>query len=91
MAIDAINRDRQKARPVRDIGDDGHNILIDDIDANTQYIGKSENIGDATSVEKWAIKKIVTSGTVTSTLYANGDPFDVYNKEWDERANYSYS
>lgn len=62
--------------------------LIDEPDANTTYIGRSRQGGD-TSLEQWQIKKITVSGTVTTIAYASGD--DNYDKEWDERANYSYS
>lgn len=90
MADPTEAREYQKALRTYDVGGDGYNLLIDDVDANTQYIGRAE-IGSSTGAEVWAIKKIVTSGTVTSTTYAEGDPFDVFDKEWDERTNYSYS
>lgn len=89
MAINEINRDRQNAKPVRQI-EDGLKF-IDDVDATTQIIGKRENHSVAEGDAKWALKKVVTTLTVTKELYAEGEPFDVYNKTWTGRAGYSYS
>jgi len=90
MAIDQFNRDAQKAKVVRTTTRNT-NQIIDDASATLQYVGESESIGDATSASKWAIKKVETVGNITTTTYANGEPFDVYNKIWDNRAGYSYS
>jgi hypothetical protein len=90
MAIDPINRDAVKAKIVR-VTTRNTNQIIDDASATLQYIGESESIGDATSAAKWSIKKVETVGNITTTTYANGDPIDVYNKIWDNRAGFSYS
>ena len=62
--------------------------IIDEVDNSTTYIGKAK-MGALTGSEDWQIKRISINGTETSISFANGDT--TYNKEWDERANYSYS
>lgn len=62
-------------------------IKIDKVDADNRYIGKAAH-SVAASAELWQIKKISTSGTVTTISYADG--VETYTKEWDERASYSY-
>jgi hypothetical protein len=89
MAIDEQNRDSENARPVRQI-EDGLKF-IDDVDASTQIIGKRENHSVAEGDAKWALKKVTTTGNITKELYAEGEPFDVFNKTWTGRAGYSYS
>jgi len=63
-------------------------ILIDKVDSATIYIGKAK-MGASTSDSVWQIQKIVTTGTVTEILYADGD--DSYNNKWTEREILSYS
>lgn len=62
--------------------------LVDEVDSSTTYVGEAQ-IGTATSVAEWRIKKISTSSTITTIAYAQGD--SNFNSEWDERTNYSYS
>lgn len=62
--------------------------LIDEVDANTTYVGYAK-LGTATSAASWKILKISVSGTVTTTTYADGD--DLFNNIWDDRASLSYS
>lgn len=62
-------------------------ILIDEADENTTYIGKSKLDGN-TANEEWQIRRIQVSGTVTAFSFADGS--DNYDKEWDERVNYTY-
>ena len=59
---------------------------IDEVDANTTYVGWAQR-GEATSASSWLIKKISVSGTVTSTQWAS----TVYDQVWDDRASLSYS
>jgi hypothetical protein len=59
-----------------------------DSDGDITYIGKAL-VGSGTGSLVWQIKKILTSGTITTIGYANGTTS--YDKEWDERASYSYS
>lgn len=61
---------------------------IDSVDANTTYIGNAQ-IGTATSIAEWQIKKITVSGTVTLIQWANGT--DAFTAEFDERLTYTYS
>lgn len=63
-------------------------VLIDVVDDTTTYIGRAK-MGGAVGDTVWQIKKILTSGTVTSFSFADGN--DNYDNEWDERANYTYS
>ena len=62
--------------------------LVDQVDANTTYIGIGK-MGEATSSPVWQIRKMLTSGTVTAIKYANGT--DAYNQIWDNRGSFSYS
>lgn len=53
------------------------------------YIGYAEP-GVFVSESKWAIKKLTYSGgVVTQEDWASGE--NTFDKEWDERASYSYS
>lgn len=61
---------------------------IDAVDSSTTYIGKAKQ-GTATSADDWQIKKILTSGSITTISYAGGT--DTYDKVWDDRDSYSYS
>ena len=63
-------------------------VEIDEVDSDTTYIGLAK-MGADTSNEVWLILKITTTDTVTSIVFADGDPD--YNNEWDERANLDYS
>ena len=62
--------------------------LVDNVDANTSYYGMA-NPGTPTSSSYWKIQKKTVVGTVTSYLYAEGN--SSFDKEWDERATYTYS
>ena len=63
-------------------------ILIDEVDANTTYIGKSKP-GVATSDPYWRICKISKSGNVTTIAFAGGK--DTFENIWTQRLSYSYS
>ena len=54
--------------------------LIDQVDSNTTYIGVSK-LGELPASPIWQIRKLLTSGTVTSIKYANGS--DAFNQIWD--------
>ena len=62
--------------------------LIDAVDSTQTYIGKSGH-GLSTSSAVWQIKKILTSGTVTTISYADGN--DNYDNVWDDRSSLTYS
>lgn len=61
---------------------------IDSVDANTTYIGTAQ-IGAATSSALWQIKRILTSGTITTIAWASGT--DAFTNIWDNRVSLSYS
>ena len=61
---------------------------IDSPNANTTYIGVAKT-GTLTSGALWRIKKILTSGYVTTILWADGNTF--FDNVWDNRASLSYS
>ena len=69
-------------------GQDNYAIQIDEIDANTIYIGRAEE-GTLSADPYWQIKKISIVGTVTSILWADGD--DNFDNVWNNRASLSYS
>lgn len=61
---------------------------IDEVSSSVTYIAKA-GIGASVGSASWQIKKILTSGTVTSITYAGGT--DNYDQVWDNRASLSYS
>jgi len=63
--------------------------IIDEVDANTTYIGISQTRGDLTSSTTWQIKRIKKTGTVTMTEFPNGEIG--FNFSWDSRATYTYN
>lgn len=62
-------------------------ILIDEVDANTTYVGYG-NPKSATSARDWEIKKVVTSGTVTTSKWAADDA--EFPHIWDNRTTLTY-
>lgn len=63
-------------------------VMVDAGDANGVYVGEA-GAGSALGSAVWRIMKIIKSGTTTSVKYA--DNSTSFNKEWDERANYTYT
>ena len=63
-----------------------YKTLIDEVSTTVTYVGKAIT-GTASSTAEWLIQKISVSGDITTVAYASDD----YDKEWDERATYSYS
>jgi hypothetical protein len=61
--------------------------LIDEVDSNTIYVGIASR-ATITSASSWQIIKILTTGTVTSVLYPNGNDGFLYI--WDNRTTYTY-
>lgn len=70
------------------VTDGNYTTMIDEASATVTYVGKAQ-IGTATSVAEWQIKKITVAGSVTSITYASGT--DAFTNEWDERATYVFS
>lgn len=62
--------------------------LIDEASDTVTYLGFAKT-GSATSASSWQIKKILTSGNVTSIQFADGN--DDYDNVWDDRASLDYS
>ena len=67
-------------------GGDSAKQIIDEADASTTYVGWALR-GTATSEAKWLIKRILVSGTTTTTEWASTK----HDQEWDDRATLSYS
>jgi len=67
---------------------DNYTTQVDEVDANTTYVGKAL-IGTPTSTDQWQIKKVSVSGTVTTIGFAGGT--DAYANIWDSRVGLSYS
>lgn len=65
-----------------------YSILLDDPDSSTTYVGKAP-FATATSSAGWQIRKILSSGTVTSILWADGN--DNFDNIWDNRTSLTYS
>ena len=61
---------------------------VDEVDANTTYIGNAF-MGSPVTEAKWQIQKITVSGTVTTIAWAGGN--DEFNKVWNDRAALIYS
>lgn len=72
---------RKRALDINLVNAGGLTTLIDD-DGTTVYIGKALP-GTATSVSEWQIKRITTSGDVTTIAWGLG--VDTFVHEWDER------
>ena len=62
-------------------------VLLDQSDANTLYIGEAQ-IASSSSSAVWQIRKLVTSGTVTSMLWADGN--QLFDNVWDDRLSLTY-
>lgn len=61
--------------------------MIDEISDNLIYIGESANGSDASDAA-WRIKRISTSGTVTTIEWADGN--GLFDNIWNDRASLTY-
>ncbi len=61
---------------------------IDEVSTDLIYIGSAEP-GTLNAEAKWAIKKMIKAGTVTSIQWADGNASE--DNIWDNRAILSYS
>jgi hypothetical protein len=75
-----------RASPISTTSED-YAQRVDDLDT-TIYIGKAA-LGVINSSALWQIKRIVFSGTVATTQWANGNAN--YTNTWDARASYTYT
>jgi len=62
--------------------------MVDTTDPNNIYIGYALP-GTATSADEWQIKRISTSNSITSTLFANGAANFI--NVWNNRVSLGYS
>ena len=65
-----------------------YTLRLDEADSSTVYVGEAIT-GSATSGAVWRIKRILTSGTVLSILFADGNTN--FDNVWDNRGSLSYS
>lgn len=63
-------------------------VKLDQADANTLYIGEAQISSDS-SAAVWRVRKLATSGTVTSMLWADGN--QLFDNVWDNRTSLTYS
>lgn len=63
-------------------------VRVDEVSKNLIYIGKA-TIGSLTSSAVWQIQRVTVTGTVTSTLWADGNAS--FDNIWDNRAILTYS
>lgn len=63
-------------------------VNIDEASSTVTYVGKAV-VTASNSESSWMIKKLTTSGTVTTITYAEGN--DYFDKIWNDRASLSYS
>jgi hypothetical protein len=62
--------------------------ITDQASSSVLYVGKAD-VGSLTSAPAWQIKKLTSSGGITTTQYADGN--SNYDNVWDNRASLSYS
>jgi hypothetical protein len=62
-------------------------VRIDEVNKNLIYIGKA-TIGSLTSSAVWQIQRVTTTGSVTATLWADGNAN--FDNIWDNRAVLTY-
>jgi len=67
--------------------EDDSPILVDEV-TGTTYLGYCFKT-PVTSKAIWKIKRVTKSGTVTTTMWADGDK--LYNNIWDNRASLVYN
>lgn len=87
MFITTPSAPREQQVRVIDGGNDAVATLIDE-GASTTYVGTA-TVGSTTSSGVWRIKRLSTSGTVTTIAWADGN--SNYDNVWDDRASLSYS
>ena len=63
------------------------NLRVDVADTTTTYVGEaSPKVSEASAF--WKIKKISTSGNITSITWADGN--DEFDNVWDNRVSLTY-
>lgn len=80
--------DRSDGRRLKWVQSVPSKLIIDDTDPDNIYVGETLP-GLGTDVAYWRIRKIITSGSIISILFATGK--DSFESVWDNRAALSYS
>jgi hypothetical protein len=62
--------------------------LVDEVSADTMYVGYSVRNNSRTDTALFKIKLIVKDSTVTKIMHPDG--VDTYTKIWDNRKSYTY-
>lgn len=68
--------------------DTNFSVKLDTVSSNLLYVGEAA-LNSSASAAVWRIRKIETSGTVLSVLWADGN--QAFDNVWDNRASLSYS
>lgn len=72
----------------------GFQEFVDEVDANTTYIGDSAQ-GTAEDAPGWRLRKVTVVGTVTKIQFAVSADADrgpgQYTERWDQRASLTYA
>lgn len=90
--VSEILLDRISSKIDEQISIDTKGDRVDEVDANTIYVGYSQYLGASESDPVWRIKKIQKTGTVTKTLWAefSGEPTKDYVHIWTNRLTLIY-
>lgn len=65
-----------------------YKTIIDEVNKNLSYVGDAIP-GTVTSASLWKIRRIQTSGSVTTVSFADGN--SNFDNIWDNRASLTYS
>ncbi len=87
-ALQAYTYVKQAGSDIWRVSNPVYSTIIDEASSTVTYIGKAEP-GTSTSSANWLISKVTISGTVTSSLYADG--VSTFTAVWNDRASLSYS
>jgi hypothetical protein len=68
--------------------DTTYSIRLDEASSTELYVGEAP-IGGVSSSAVWRIKKLVTSGSTLSVLWADGN--QAFDNIWDNRLSLSYT
>jgi hypothetical protein len=80
--------DRSDGREFKKTQSVPNKLAVDVVDTSVTYLGETKP-GLGTDEAFWRIRKIFTSGTVTTISFAGGQ--DSFTQVWDDRASLDYS
>lgn len=63
-------------------------VYLDQVDANTLYVGEAP-IGAIGSEARWRISRYLTTGTLTTVMWADGN--QDFDNIWNNRTSLTYS